>query len=680
MKYSSLKRQSVKSLKVDKFDGGVNYKFPNSQIGDNQLSECKNMWFNDSRLRTRPGFLAQSDKAIHTQIYGHTGDLEYKITDTEVFYNESYYRIATSDVLTDDYAHYTYVYLVDLLGNIEPIGHMAFLRKTSEIFYKPVNILFYNGKSESGGGIYAFVTMQNGFDFSDRYFDIYEIDVTFSEWNKVSDYYIPTIYINGRGNYYDKAHLEDSFTAPSPQTLESLNMLNGTFNAYYTSDGHSNIFKLPFNNLPKENVVCRIYYTLFDYVEWSMEGSWTKTTVNFMGKDIACNIDRTKGIIFFTEGVNDYSIPVMPKYRENNIKITTTKDIENGFSDVVLSTCSVRRNSKIFLSGGQNGNKIFVTSYENPLYFPQGSSVAVGDEKMEITALSTQENKIVAFKPYEIYSLDIIEGKELNEISLLRDNDSIFKDCDTIKIKQISTEIGCENKRSLVLCHDQNYWLGFDNAVYTLESVSSGKIIDVSDNIFEKMPDYESTVEFALGNGEYYFLVCRQQIVVFDLKRNSQYFWELPTEIVMQSGFYKDKKFRFLCTPKDSTIAYIATLDGERDTYMFYNADEEICEQQKPIECIMTTKHFSPINLDEKMNIDNIYLSISGNGKLQIDVNSKEITSINLGFLGEEYNKHEHKTVRVIPHLNGEREVYLTISSNTLMSIGEMEIYYRKTV
>ncbi len=679
MKYNSLKRQPVKTLKVAAFDGGIDLQNPKRSIKNNELSSCENMWFKDSRLQTRPGFRGDVKKAVKTQIYGYTGKLDYQITDTEVYYNDAYHRIAISDVLTDDYAHYTYVYLVDLWGNIKPIGHMSFLRTTSDIFYTPINILFYNGKSETGGGIFALVTLQNGGDTTQRYYYIYEIDNTFSEWNRVFNFYIPTIYINGRGNRYETARSESSFSAPTPKTLESPNILNGRFNAYYTSDGYSNSFRLPFSNLANESVLCRIYYTLYDYVDWRIEANATKNTQKFMDRNVCAEIDRTKGIVYFTADGGDYAVPVMPNYHENNIKITATKEIPLGFSRVVHSTCSVRNNSKLLIAGGESGNTVFVTSYENPLYFPQNSCVTVGDVDAQITALSVQQGKIIAFKQYEIYALSFKAGDNINEISLLSDNDTIFKKADSIEVNQISERIGCENKRSLVLCGNINFWLGTDNNIYALKNLSSQKIENISDKIISGMPQVKVKKTFAVGNENFYILINGSNAVTVDIKESALYLWTIPEVLSVESGFYHNAKFRFVCVSPDSTIAYMATLDGEADSYMFYDEKGNITVSEHPINNSMTTKHFDLTGMGKFVNIDNVYLSLSAVGKTEITLNDCQTTSINFGLSGEKYNKCQHKSVRLIPHLYGVDSVYLKVSSDNLMSIGEAEISYRIT-
>lgn len=679
MKYESLKRQTVKTLKLKGFDGGVDLQNPPFEISNNKLSGCQNMWFKDSRLQTRPGFRADEKKVTRTEVLGTSGELKYNICDTQVFHNGVYCQIATSDVETDDYAHYTYVYLVDAENNISPIGKMSFLRLSSDIFYTPINILFYSGKSGTGGGIFALVTLQNGLDESQRYYHIYEIDSQFSEWNRVYDYYVPTIYINGRGNNYEIAHSQEAFSTPTPKILESPNMLNGRFNAYYTSDGHSTSFRLPFANLASESVICRIYYTLVDYVEWAIEGDNMKNTQDFFGKKVSAEIDREKGTVYFTTDTGDYAVPVMSMYNENNIKITATKEIERGFCKVVHSCCSVRNNSQLLLAGGEQGNTVYMTSFENPLYFPQNSCVTLGSEDNAVTALSSQQGKIIAFKPFEMYRLSIKKGEIINEISLLSDNDAIFKNYDSITSLQISQSIGCENKRTVADSSDMIYWLGSDNNIYGLKSVASVEIVNYSDCIKSVLAIENIEQAFAIASQENYILVADKTIVVLDVKSKAVYLWEKPVFLNLEGGFYHSNKFRFICKTQDSTVAFIAILDGDTDCYLITDTEGVVSASEMPIPNSMTTKHFKLSNIGNLNNIDNIYLSLAAVGKTKISVNGRKPITINLGLSNPQYDNFGYKSVRLVPHIYGVDTVYLTVSSQNRMCIGETEISYRIT-
>ncbi len=682
MRYDSLKRQSVKSFKIKALDGGVNVMETPENIKDNQVPMCKNMWYKDSRFQTRPGFNGNAHKAMDTKIYGYSGQLKYTVTDTEIYLEGIYYRIAVSDVLTDDYAHYTYVYLVDLEDNIRPIGNMAFFRISSEIFNIPTNIIFFNGRSESGGGIYAFVTLTNRYNYKEKYYSIYEVNADFTEWERIYDYYVPTIYINGRGNKYQIAKSENGLSYPSPKELESQNMLNGKFHAYYTSDGYSNSFKLPFTNLAEETVVCRIYYTLVDYLEWEFEPTVTLCKKTFMKNEVSGILDREKGVIYFVTTDGDFPIPIIDMYHENNIKITATKEIEDGFAKIVYSTCSVRNNSKLLVSGGMDGNTIYCADYDNPLYFPIGSSVKVGESDNGLTALSVQSGKILAFKLHSLYTLSMKNGSKINEISLLSDCDRVFNNSDSFTVEQVSENIGCSNKKTLVSCGNVSFWQGSDNKVYAI-NISGGKdIINISNNIEAVMPDYIDNDAFAVSGEDYYILVIEKEIFVFEcgnLNNVKAYKWECPECATVQSGFYHNGMFKFLCTGAESSIAFIAGLNGDTDSFMYYDKDNSISLIQMPIKNSVITKFYALSSLRQLKNVDSIYLLMAAKGKAKISINGLQVANINFGFSNEIYDKCEYKTVKLSPHLYGTDSIYLTLSSDRQMSIGEIEILYRIT-
>lgn len=676
MKYGSLKKQSIKSFKVTDFDGGLNSASLPSSISDNQLSECKNVWYKNGRLQTRPGFNAEVSQAVSSKIFGVDGELKYNITDTSVYIDGTYYRVAYGEVLTDDYAYYIYVYLVDGDGRITPIGNMAFLRTASEIFYLPVNVLFYVGKPQSGGGIFAMVTVENQYNSEEKYYNFFEINKEYTEWERVYNFYIPTLYINGRGNKYSQAHSENGFTTESPKILESPNMLNGRFHAYFTSDGFSSLFRLPFTDLASETVICKIYYTLTDYLEWQVSATGIADTQSFFGNKVTLEVDREKGTAYFTCEDTEYAVPVMPMYHENNIKITATKEIENGIAKIIHSDCCINTDSSIILSGGFCGNEVYSTNYDEPLYFPQNSSVSVGNANSNITAFAFQNGKIIAFKSDGIYSLTMKKGDIINRISLLADNDRIFSKNDEFSAKQITKQAGCKDKKTVALCEGKAIWLGTDNNIYSF--TSQNQIKRISDTVV--MPQIRES--FAFSDGEYYFLVSGTDIIVAQAPADKDkrfYFWQLPDNFKPYGGLYKNGNFKLLCAGENSSILYTANLKGATDTVMCYNENGEIESREYAVKSSITTKHYDLSGFCDFKNIDSMYLMLASCGKIRICVNGKEIANVNLRISREEYQNGEHKSVKIIPHLYGARLLYLTVESDDGLSIGELEIFYRKT-
>jgi hypothetical protein len=676
MKYSSLKRQGQESFNVKSLDGGVNTAPLGESIADNEISDCLNMWYNESALETRPGFKADRDKVFEPQLYGYSGDFEYKITDSIIYLKGAAFRVATADILTDDYAHYTYVYLIDSENNITPIGNMAFLRLSSDIFFKPKNITFFSGKSQ-GGGIFALVTLQNEYDYTQKNYLIYEINADYTEWERVYDYYVPTIFINGRGNQYNLARTESGISLPDVKMLESQNILNGRFNVYFTSDGYSSSFKLPFANLSSEKIVCRIYYTFVDYTEWEIPADANTDTKAFFGKDVRAVIDREKGVLYFVGDDGELPIPVMSLYNENNIKITATKEIPDGFSKIVHSTCFTKCNTKLILSGGADGNRLYISDSENPLYFPQSASLSIGDSNSNITALSSCKDKIIAFKGNETYLVSVNEGKEINEITLLIDNDKIFKSVDELTVKLLSKTVGCANKNTLAVCGGYVLWLGADKTLYCYDISSNKGLIKLSE--YPKTMFIDDGV-FATGSDRYYMLFCDGAIAVFDLmdiKNASLYLWQVPEGLKIESGFYWDGEFRFLSTTNDKGTVFISTLTGEYDTVLYYDEDDTLSEKLLPIQSRIVTKSYTLGSWGKRKNIDNIQLLMAARGNVIIKINGREAATVNFDYSNDIYGKHNYQTVKLLPHIYGVTNVCMEFAASDRITIGGIEFFYR---
>ena len=55
MKYPSISKQPMRSISIPELSGGINLRDGISAVNDNQLTDCKNIWFKDAILKTRPG-------------------------------------------------------------------------------------------------------------------------------------------------------------------------------------------------------------------------------------------------------------------------------------------------------------------------------------------------------------------------------------------------------------------------------------------------------------------------------------------------------------------------------------------------------------------------------------------------------------------------------------------------
>lgn len=695
MKYSSLQHTGVRKFNIGELGGGVNlYDLP-CNAADNQLTHCRNIWYDGGLLKTRPGLNGGTDNILR-QSLSKGEEYNYFLTDTVFYVNGEYKQIAVENYCEDDSRIYIYIYFIGSDKGITSAGSLLFNRVTSDIFYSPINMLFYVGKPTNGGGLYFMLTMENIYDCNDRYCEIYEISTLLNSWSKVNNYYIPTVYINGRGNCYEKAKATNQAFTDEPLVLESPNILNGRFHAYFTSDGYSSSFRLPFSYISGADVICRVYLTLTDYVEWHVLSDQTYDTKQFYTANIRFTIDREKGVAYFTDSEGEFPIPMMSLYHENNIRITAYKKIKNGFNDVASSKYCTAVNSKILFVGGSNGNTAYCASFSNPLYFPQDATVEVGASDRPVTALAIQDSHIIAYKQSEIYAIKLINGNVLNTNSLLADNDSVFCSSDKMNVLLISNSIGCENARTVGVCGNQTVWLGNDGNIYTLKSVSSREIYEISKPIrpyLQKTNKSRLLSAFSVAGNSHYLLIIGEKAVIMeytlrDLKGQSGksssdtsagikwYTWNFPVDISLVGGMSNSGTMQFLCRGKDNKICYVASLDGETDRQIKFFEGQPVAEDLN-IDSTIMTKKFDFGNAFARKNVENIFLSLCGRGDIEIKLNGRYFSRISTREDDGEYNPNELKSVRLMTRLNGINSVYITISSDNIISLGDITVYYR---
>lgn len=668
MKYTSLDPVKEKKLHIGPFKGGINLNTPPLQLDSNSLSECKNMLYYNGVLKTRPGISACLSDKIECE---HTADSFYGTYKVEnnLFYIDGYEkRIITETLEMDMSTYYLNVYFTDKERNTAFAGSLCFKRTSDSIFYIPYNTVFFQAKPQMADGIYAFVSLLNCEDGESMLYKIYELDINRCEWIKTEDYYIPTVYINGRGNQYEYAQQASNYVSQKPMLLEKPNLLSGKFTAYYSSDGYSSSFVLPYNKLTDDEVTCRIYYSLTDFTDWVAGIGEEAVTNEFLGSKVTMNIDRSKGIIYFTVDSTDYSVPYMSKFKLNNIRITATMQTGDSFADVVSCTCSTVTDSRLLLSGGKLKNRIFYASLENPLYFPKSEVAEAGDCFTSVTAFYGFKDKTVIFKPDEIYLLSFKKGGLLNTAAMLADNNSDFYDVDRIEVKRISNSFGCSSLRSVTSFFGNIVFFATDGRLYSITDSGSIKHLSAkTDGYFKDTPDYVRDECVLLSDNEYCYLFLRNTAFVIkpgsDLSNDKTvwFYWEFPESITVQDGIDCDYSPILLCT--NSLTCYTAVLGGEKDVLL------SNVETYKQIKSRFKTAHFSPCGLENIIRLKRICLNYSDTGNTDILINGKAVELSNT-------DTANLSRITVFPEEYSVKEVYITMQSDGNLSVYDGDIFY----
>ena len=675
MKFSSLQHTSVKTFSAARLDGGMNLSLPADTISDNALSDGVNIWFNKGTLKTRPGLSADADRVIMSESSTYDGTLTYKLTDTGFFSGDEYKRIAVGEYCESGAHYFCRIFLISADGSSSQAGYLLFNRASNDEFNIPENILFYSAESVSGAGVFAFVTTHNIYNTQQKGYHIYELNADMQSWSEHISYYTPVVYINGRGTCYEQSRSLGIAYTGTPKVLESENILTNRFKAYYTSDAHSSTFRLPFSGLDNDSVICRVYYEPDNYCEWIIPEGGTTATATFYTAQITLNIDRTKGIFYFTGEDGEYPVPKMSKYPENNISITAGKDTGFDIGSAVSCTCSADCGSRLLFSGGRDKGRVFSVPRSNPLYFPADSCFDTGGNDSGINALVPCSDGVAAFKQNEIYLLKIKEGGKINTTSLLADDSSTFYNPDSFTVNRISADKGCLSKDTCAVYADRPVWLGSDKAVYSL-NISSNKITELSAPIGDFLRTRTEEKAYAAIYGNHYILISESKAVIIYLGSDTEnpvcYIWNFG-EISPIGVFVSSGKICFLCVSVSGMALYSSGLSGNTDTLVSAGEDGLIFENLSFFSRAVT-KHYRLGNIGKGKHIQSVFLAFESDGQTEIKLNGNmlcgDIPEAGGGL----------KTLKLIPEMPSVNKMSLEISSSGTFSAGGFTVYYRESV
>ena len=640
MRYPKLK--SDKSLQdnallVREFDYGINKEAGKWASDDCLLEDSINMDYEADTLKTRKGFCAVENSLIEPELYDDTVYLPFTVTPTVYYKNSKSYNLAYSCSGDNTEARLRF-FLVDTNGNIEPAGRINFHRITFDEFYIPDNVFFLVTEPVGGNGVFAFVSRSS---YGTRSSVVYEATSGFSDWNNAAgNFYLPTALINGRGERYDEAHSLGDFNYPEPEHIEELNLLSGKYKCFFTSDGLSSYFRLPYGSLVQYGqFTCRLYLTSDYYVEWSITGDYTSATRTVNGEQVTLYLDRTLGVLHFTVSGGEYHIPLIEGVKLNNIMVIATTSQVVCPEAILSSSDLVMLNNRIYLFGSkERPNCIYSAKIANPFYFTDSAKLFIGDGGSGVTALKVQNGKLIAFKPGETYKIITSAEEATKKLAVLPENIFYVKS-DTLSVQTIDTEIGCPYPKTLKLCGSRLVWLSGDGTVYALATTTYGNttnIYRVSQPLGESLKEALNTAQhiFAVTHAGKYILSVDDTAFVMNfrvrgfgysrtyyskddtLKSPAWFVWKLPDDATIYGGANIDGNALFLSSPSDMYY-YISTISGETDKSVVYkNFDTETVSA--PISSGFCTKYFDFSRPDLYKRIDGVYINGSSGSDAEV--------------------------------------------------------------
>ena len=589
MKFPALKNNAsakIKTKSVEEFNTGINDDKGDYVRSGNILKDCENMQFSGGLFCTRSGFKAKPETLILPEENKDILIFPFTVTETVCHLNSKAYNLAYCCFSDNDEASLMF-YLVDSDGNILPAGGIDFHRVDISCFFVPVNVMFMVAEPISGSGVFALIERSSG---GERVTDFLEASSDFSVWNSMrGEYYIPTVRINGRGERYDEADAYNSLKLPAPERPEELNILTGRHKSYYTSDGFSAIFRLPYGNIPDSAYfTCRVYTSPGTYSEWVVTSGNNSATASIGGVQVTVNISRTLGVMRFLRNSADYPMPFMEDCGLNNIEIITTTEQSGNEDEISSCKGAVALDGRLYIYGGRvRQNCVYCVRQSNPLYFPQSNKIFLGDGGTPVTAIKVQNGKLIAFKPSETYRIITYFDRETVEKESVLPEQTTYIKGDVLGMQTIDNGIGCAAPATIRLCGNRLVWLGEDKSVYALATTTYGNttnIYKVSQPLGDRLLSAISgnVNPFAVTEGGQYMLFAGEKVFVMnfrvrgfgysktyyagddEIKSPAWYIWKTP-QAAFIGGAVIGGNAIFVCRGTVKRYYYLSVTGGAED-------------------------------------------------------------------------------------------------------------------
>ena len=469
-------------------------------------------------------------------------------------------------------------------GETQSLGKIYFTRTSESSFGRPESFTLYTGKKTRGCGIYFFVRVvyENG---QEDLVQIYELNEDMTTWNYIysEDVYVPTLLAFGRGRNYAYATEVDSRLAfAKPVKLESENILTDQFYAYYTTDGHSAAFELPFKEIGDGPITCVYTDITQDHIFTIDRGENMSAGVTIDSKTYYLGCKRNTGIVFF---IDEDSVSGMFPFmgRENNLKFSAFRKENDDLVKLAAMSKAMsiptgregEGNQTVIFYGNKllEGGKICWINSEKPLYFPKDCAATPGNISNELKGAYIHKNNLFVFDNENLYSGTVRTAGDLDlDIILKGVISATSADYDKItftKTTKLPQEI---IPGTVVALSERVFFAGTSGGVYEQTGdLTPGfkKITDLSANDF--LPEY------AVSYREGYLLVSGQTAYYYDPKKECLFYWNFVAETIGGFSFSNECILFAKCLCREyRNLVYALRFFGKEDGGISDFTDEEI--------------------------------------------------------------------------------------------------------
>lgn len=711
MKFPIMNKRPRQAVVVPELSGGLNLRDSVSMVNDNQLIDCKNVWFKDGVLKTRAGisetFLIEKENALG-EIRSH--DI-YSIKGGENCRLFSQYNSSSKVVNFYWIGKTWHEYLPDIF-NCE--GNYFVTQKHDVLYcYYSEGVFKYDASASNS-------------------------------WESLTEHqmHIPLLMINCKYDY-------NTLTG---DMWESFNLITTRYKIQYKFETDCNTrleFALPYECEPEDLQVELEYEAIADYAEnpkvYHSVGEYNPDKHT---RDELILVPQKDKKMFFLVPLSDYAnpaiayspgAPIKNRYiynldvDDNNNFVQNTSAGRLHTVTITATTCDkidknkvlkmahctwfggdsagINGGTRLFLGGNTDEpNLVIWSDLNNPLYFPENNYFYVGESSSAVTAFGKQSDMLVIFKEDETYFTQYnrnsgIEAKDLIDQTVVDYmGSSVY-----FPLTLINANIGCDCPDSVQLCRNRLVWACSEGKVYTLVSnnqYSERNIFEISEMVQKRLKT-QSNLKKAHSsdwNG-YYLLQVGSDVYVLDYNSYgyqyvSSYSKTEDANIRIPWYYWEFKLSHGVFTP-----SIIATIDKDlkiinSGSYgIFVGEISENCSFdnmllsadttanyggiEKPIECYISTKLFEFGAVGYRKNVDKVMLSLGNNGGAPIkaefitDEGSEEEFITLEGENTEPYSPGYVKSVPLNPCIRSVERFGVKLTCEGPLAVDGITLFYR---
>lgn len=742
MRFPKMKPRAALELKIPDLAGGMNLRDGLSEVLDNQLTDCKNMWWNDGVLKTRPGMRATKETVMY--INRPTAQTVNIRNFPEIKYvksNKDYYLQVIQRAWDIEHnGNYTVCLQFAWQNENEkiPLSYFNLNNDSEEINY------FVCCKKDT---LYCFTSKQT----------IHKLDITNtdSQWEKVKeeDYYAPLVVANCKTPAGSSEYDIDSDILMQGDYIEGYNILSKYYKMTYSSvnlskfEGVSDLYNQPAtyellhpvvkgkkvkvkakwwtnSGGPSEDIKTFIHEVIVNDVNvWSYESYDSNKPpedgvyMGVKGRTLVfyeCNKDLTQKMFSKIDYIDENNLEIIAPY-------TPSDENYNKFFNMTRcawfggASTGLEGGTRLFLCGNNGEDKSLVmwSGLNNPLYFSENSYFYVGDTTSAVTGFGKQLDMLVIFKENETWytkyqqNTNITAKNVINQSVIDYEASSVY-----FPLVQINSSIGCSYPDTIQLCRNRLVWLGDNGNVYTLVSESQyneRSIFCVSEMVKKRLnKQFGISKPTACDWNGYYCLCFDKDMYLMDYNcygythiasysktedaniRIPWYFWEfdisgaicvIGDKIIF--SYYHDSERYTHCAIVNNVLA----ADYEsKDSICYEDWDNEgLLFTKRNIESKATTKLFDFGQPNFRKIVDKINLQLGNNGGEPIKVKiitecGEEEQEITLtGSEIQSYTPGYIDSKAIFPCIRQTVKMGLELSSNGVLAIDGMNIKYRTT-